>query len=173
MNERKVYEGVVFDVIKKDVVVKDMIVNRDVVLSSGGVGVLVVKDGKILFVKQMRHTIDEVTLEIPAGKLEVGEDPKCTGMRELNEEAGLEAEDLIKISHFAPTPGYSNEKIWVFEAVNVSEAKERHEMDEDEDIELVWMDLEEAYQQVLNDQIVDGKTIIAIQHAMIKKKEGI
>ncbi|MBQ0066400.1 MAG: NUDIX hydrolase [Firmicutes bacterium] len=172
MKVNKVFSGVVFDVIQKDVVVKDMVVNRDVVLSPGGVGVLVVKNGKVLFVKQMRHTIDEITLEIPAGKLEYGEDPKDTGRRELNEEAGLDCEDLIKISHFAPTPGYSSEKIWIYEAINVTEAKERHEMDEDEDIELVWMDLEEAYQQVLEDKIVDGKTIIAIQHAMIKKKEG-
>ncbi|MDO4466733.1 MAG: NUDIX hydrolase [Bacillota bacterium] len=173
MKEKRVFRGAVFDVIQKDVCIKDMVVNRDVVISPGGVGVLVIKDGNILFVQQMRHTINEVTLEIPAGKLEIGEEPSVTGLRELNEEAGLTCERLIPISHFAPTPGYSNEKIWIFEAINVSPALERHEMDEDEEIELVWMPLENAYQQVLEGKIIDGKTIIAIQYAMIKKKEGI
>ena len=62
----------------------------EIIRHPGGVGVLVVREGKMLFVKQFRPAVNAVTLEIPAGKLEYGEDPLSCGMRELNEETGLD-----------------------------------------------------------------------------------
>ena len=103
--ENIIYKGKIFDLIQKDVVINDKIYQRDIIRHPGGVGVLVTKEGKILFVKQFRHAINKETLEIPAGKLEYGEDPKTCGMRELNEEAYLECEELQLITSIVSTPG--------------------------------------------------------------------
>lgn len=168
--ENVIYKGKIFDLIQKKVVINNKIYQRDIIRHPGGVGVLVTKENKILFVKQFRHAINKETLEIPAGKLEYGEDPKACGIRELNEEAYLECEDLQLITSIVSTPGFCDELIWIYEAKNIKATTHHLAQDEDENIDLVWLDIKDAYQMILDQKIDDAKTIIAIQYAYINRK---
>ena len=168
--ENVIYKGKIFDLIQKNVVINNKIYQRDIIRHPGGVGVLVTKENKILFVKQFRPAINKETLEIPAGKLEYGENPKTCGIRELNEEAYLECEDLQLITSIVSTPGFCDERIWIYEAKNIKATTHHLAQDEDENIDLVWLDIKDAYQMILNQKIDDAKTIIAIQYAYINRK---
>lgn len=168
--ENTIYNGKIFDLVQKDVEINNKIYQRDIIRHPGGVGVLVTKNDKVLLVKQFRHAIDKETLEIPAGKLEYGEDPKTCGIRELNEEAYLECDDLRLITSIVSTPGFCDERIWIYEAVNIQTTTHHLSQDEDENIDLVWLDLTEAYQMILDQKIDDAKTIIAVQYAYINRK---
>ena len=132
---------------------------REIVEHPGGAAVLCVQDGNVVFVRQYRYAYGEELLEIPAGKLERGEDPLPAAQRELEEEAGLIA-DLVPLTVLCPTPGYSNEKIYIFAAENVR-AGARHP-DSDEFLDVVKLPLEEAYERVKNGQLRDAKTIAAL-----------
>ncbi len=81
---------------------------REIVEHSGGAGVLCVREGKVLLVKQYRYAYGEELYEIPAGKLNEGEDPALTAARELKEETGLICNSLKHIFTLYPTPGYTN-----------------------------------------------------------------
>lgn len=168
--ENVIYKGKIFDLVQKNVVINNKIYQRDIIRHPGGVGVLVTKENKILFVKQFRHAINKETLEIPAGKLEYGENPKTCGIRELNEEAYLECEDLQLITSIVSTPGFCDELIWIYEAKNIKATTHHLAQDEDENIDLVWLDIKDAYQMILDQKIDDAKTIIAIQYAYINRK---
>lgn len=133
---------------------------REEVVHNGGVGVLAVKDGKVMLVKQYRYSYGEEVIEIPAGKLELGEDPLTAGIRELKEETGLKAKSLKKLGCIYPSPGYTNEKIHIFlcEDFTVGEQK----LDDGEFLSCFWQDLPFAYEQIKNGEIRDAKTVCAL-----------
>lgn len=172
MNEKDkelIFHGRVFDVETLQVEVEGRYVRRDLVIHHGGVAISALRDGKILLVRQSRVGAGCKTLEIPAGTLEPGEKPEICGMRELNEETGWQADRLELISACWPTPGYDTEVIWIYHAENLSPVSKRLDMDEGEDIEQVWLDLAEAYSLIQKGEIRDAKTIIAIQHEMLRQ----
>ena len=169
MEEKMIYKGIIFDLVSKDVKIKDKVYKRDIIRHPGGVGVICIVDGKILLVKQFRPAINSETLEIPAGKLEYGEDPMECGLRELNEETGMECEKLELLLSFVSTPGFCDERIWIYKAINPTKAKIQFAKDEDEEIDIVWLDLETAYEYTKNGKIDDGKTIIAISQIMAER----
>lgn len=166
LSSKLLYDGILFTVRQDEVEIKDKPYKRDIVHhKSGGVGVLAIVDEKIVFVKQYRPAVQAEVIEVPAGKLEPNEDPMITGMRELAEECGLKAQRLHKICTMFATPGYCDEQIHLFYAQGVSSLEQKLEMDEDEEIELLYLSIEEALQGVENGSIKDAKTIIAIQYA--------
>ncbi len=132
---------------------------REIVEHTGGACVLCVEEGKLVLVRQFRYAYGEELLEIPAGKLEPGEDPMLAAKRELEEETGLIA-DLAPLTVLYPTPGYSNEKIYIFEAHNVQKGN-RHP-DADEFLDVVKLPFEDALSLVKTGRIRDAKTIAAI-----------
>lgn len=165
MATRELYQGKIFSVIQEQMDIKGKLVWRDVVKHPGGAAISVVRDHKILLVRQPRAGAGNISLlEIPAGMIDPGEAPETTAMRELNEETGCQAESLSLITAFWPTPGYDSEVIYVYKAHNVSKAASRLAMDADEQISLEWMDLDEACDKIQSGIIRDGKTIIAIYH---------
>lgn len=170
MEEKTIYKGSIFSLNQKTIQIKGKDYLRDIIRHPGGVGILVVIDHKILLVQQMRPAIDQVTLEIPAGKLEYGEDPLQAGLRELNEEAGYTCKELSLIQSFFSTPGFCDERIWIYEAIDPIPVKNRLSMDEDEEIECKWIPIHEAYEMTRNGTILDAKTIMAIDHAILKEK---
>ena len=91
----------------------------------------------------------------------------CSCLRELEEETGYSAKKISLISKFLPTPGYSDEWLYVYEAHDVYKVENPLECDEDEVIELIKMDIDTAYHKVVNGEIFDSKTMIAILHAYI------
>ena len=113
---------------------------------------------------------EKTLFEIPAGKIENKEEPYDTAMRELNEECGYACHSLSLITAMYSTPGFCNEKIYIYEAKQLFVPQERKAMDEDECISVHWIPLQQAYHWIQQGKIVDAKTIIAIQYAMLKKQ---
>ena len=118
-------------------------------------------DGRIILVRQYRYPIQQITLEIPAGKLDVvGEDPLDCAKRELKEETGYTALKYEKLTTIATTVGFSNECIHIYSARELTPGKQCP--DEDEFINLVKVPLEEACAMVADGRIMDAKSITAI-----------
>ena len=169
MEEELIYKGIIFDLVQKDVEIKNKTYKRDIIRHPGGVGVICIVDGKILLVRQERPAIGKETLEIPAGKLEYGENPMECGLRELNEETGMACDKLELLLSFVSTPGFCDERIWIYKAINPRKADIKLSLDEDEEIDTLWLDLETAFEYTRNGKIDDGKTVIAISQMMAER----
>ena len=156
-SSKTLYEGTIFTVTKDEVEIKGCVYERDIIHHHGGVGVLAIKEDKILFVKQYRYAIGKHTLEVPAGKLEKGEDPYTCGLRELEEESGLTSPLLHQLCTLYSTPGFCNEKIYLYWTDQLTQVENPAPMDEDEDIEVLWIPIKEALDMVETGEIEDGK----------------
>jgi len=117
-------------------------------------------DGTVTLVRQYRHPAVRYLLEAPAGTLAEGERPEDGAARELQEELGLSAGRMEKLSEFFVSPGFCEEKMWVFLATELTEGKQN--TDEDEILELVRLRIEEALEMISSGEIQDAKTIIAL-----------
>lgn len=141
---------------------------REIVEHTGGVGILYIEDGKVLLVRQYRYAFSEVIYEIPAGKLEKGEAPAACACRELAEEAGVEAGTLRHICTYYPTCGYSDEKIYIYQAENCRRGTAH--LDEGEFLNALYMSVEEVWAKIKSGEIKDSKTIIALQAYLLDQK---
>lgn len=165
-----IYKGKILNLRKDDVVLPDgKDAKREVVEHSGGAGILCVKDGKILLVKQFRYPYKEIIYEIPAGKLNKGESPEQTAKRELLEEGGIVSEKMTEIFKIYPSPGYTDEVIYIYFAEGLTQKESR--LDEDEFLDSEWVDASTAERMVLSGEIKDAKTVIAVM--WLKTKENI
>ena len=134
---------------------------REIVEHPGAVAVVpVLPDGKIVLVSQFRKPVEETLLEIPAGKLESGEDAEKCAERELEEETGFRAGKLEKLASFFPSPGFSDERIHLFEAGELQKGIKNTE--HDEFIEVVCLTVPEILKLIREGKIKDAKTIIGI-----------
>ncbi|MCK5689128.1 NUDIX hydrolase [Myxococcota bacterium] len=120
-------------------------------------------DGNVLMVRQYRHAAEDYLLEVPAGKLEADEDPALCATREMEEEIGYRATEVIALGHILPTPGYSNEKIWLFLARGLEATQQN--LDEHEVLSVQTIPLKEAKEMALDGNITDAKTIAALLRA--------
>ncbi|MDH5526924.1 MAG: NUDIX hydrolase [Nitrospirota bacterium] len=118
------------------------------------------EDGSVTLVVQYRHAAGGYLYEIPAGLLEEGETPEACARRELTEEAGLHAGDLVPLTAYHTTPGFSDEVIHLFVAGGLTDGTQA--LEEDEVIEVTRMPLEDALERIRAGAITDGKTIIAL-----------
>ncbi len=142
---------------------------RNKITHNGGSAVLpITKDGNVILVEQYRYGISRVTLEIPAGKLECGEEPAACAQRELQEEVGCCTNELISLGTLAVTPAYDSEIIYIYMAE--CEESGQQNLDEDEFLKLHKFPLQKAVQMVLDGTITDAKTQIAILKAFMVKK---
>ncbi len=143
---------------------------REVVEHPGGVCIAALTDNnELMFVRQFRYPYMEVILELPAGKLERGEDPLETGKRELLEEIGCTAAEYINLGKFYPTCGYVDEIIYLYLAKGLSFGEQQ--LDEDEFLNIEKIPLEKAVEMVLNNEIPDGKTQAAILKTYLRMKK--
>ncbi len=146
--------------------------SREVVEHNGGVCVAALTDSdELVFVRQFRYPYMEVVLELPAGKLEKGEDPFEAGKRELEEETGRVAEKYYDMGKFYPTPGYCGEIIYLYAAEKLTET--HMHLDEDEYLEVEKIPLEKAVDMVIDGEIRDGKTIALVMKIAEMRKRGI
>lgn len=137
---------------------------REIVEHDGGVTVIPVdSDGNVYCVRQFRYAFGKSIIETPAGKLEKGEDPFECAMRELSEETGFKAGKYIYLGEFYPSPGYCHEKLYAYLALDLSKG-EAH-LDEGEYLDVVKFSLDELVEMVMNNELSDAKTIIAILKA--------
>ena len=139
---------------------------RECVRHSGGACVLLVNEGKVLLVKQFRYLYDKPIYEIPAGKLNVGEDPQLAATRELEEETGYRAK-LVHLLDIYPTPGYTDEIIHIYYADSFEITKQK--LDEGEFLNYCFIDIETVLKMIENGEINDAKTIIAVYKYLLKK----
>lgn len=160
-----IYKGKILSLRKDEVTLPDgKSAIREVVEHSGGSTVLCEKDGKILLVKQFRYPYKEITLELPAGKLNEGETPEQTAIRELEEEGGIIAGRVKKLFDVYPTPAYTNEIIRIYQAEDIKEGAVN--LDEDEFLSAVWVDKKELKRMIDSGEIKDAKTLIALLYAL-------
>ena len=146
---------------------------REVIHHPGGSCVVpLTADRQVIMVRQFRYPHLEETLEIPAGKLEYGEDPSACAERELSEEAGAEADALEPLGCLYPTPAYDKEVIYMYLARSIRQGKGQH-LDEDEFLDIVKLPLTEAVAMVMRGEIRDAKTQIALlKTAMLLSQEN-
>lgn len=167
MEEKKVagewiYQGIILDLKIDTVILPDgNRTTREVVVHQGAVAIVAVTEAEeILLVKQFRYPVGQVLLEIPAGKLEKGEDPLECAKRELSEETGCAAEEWQPISTFYTTPGFSDEIMHLYLAKKLY--KNEQTADTDEFIEVQQVSLDSAVQKVFSGEIKDAKSIAGI-----------
>ncbi|EFL44638.1 hydrolase, NUDIX family [Fannyhessea vaginae PB189-T1-4] len=158
--EQTLFEGLIFNVNRVDVRLPNGSVSqRDIVRHSGAVGIVALTDsGKICLVRQWRATLDRATLEIPAGKLEPGEDPLACAKRELKEETGMTAGNIAFLTTLAPSIGCSDELIHLYMATDLS-CGDAHP-DADEFVKAELIDLDTCINLVLDGRIEDAKTVV-------------
>lgn len=133
---------------------------RDVVAHGGAVVVLAEHEGELLFVRQTRHAVGEVLLELVAGTLEPGEEPEATAWRELQEEAGFKAGRLERLGEFFSAPGFCTELLHCYLATDLTPS--RLPGDEDEDITVERHSLAEALEMARTGRIRDAKTLAGL-----------
>lgn len=165
INTKDIYDGRVFKVMVHDIELPDKKTSiREIVEHHGGVGVIAVTpDHDVFMVTQYRIAADEIMLEIPAGKLEKDEDPYEAGIRELEEETGYKAKELQFLGEYYATPGYCTEKLSIYLATDI-EFKGQH-LDDGEFLNVHKYKLDDLYNMVMNNEIRDCKTAIAILKA--------
>ena len=138
----------------------------EIVRHPGGAGALALDtEGRVCLIRQYRYAADGWLWEIPAGRLETGEDARLCAQRELAEEAGVRAAHWQPLAKLLPSPGICDERIYLFLARELSPVPTAHEPGEY--IEIHWLPLNDALAKVCAGEIVDAKTVIALQHARL------
>ena len=162
VSEKEIYRGNIIDVDLLTVTLPDgREATRDIVRHPGAAAVIPLNEkGEIYMVRQFRKPLDAVSLEIPAGKLDAGEDPVICAGRELKEETGLTAEKLTFLVSLHSTPGFSDEVIHLFAATGLKEGDSC--ADEDEFITTEKYSVAELIDMVLKGKITDAKSMIGI-----------
>ncbi len=162
ISTKPIYDGRVIKVRVEDVELPDgRMAKRELIAHGGGVGVIAVNDKReVYMVNQYRIAARSMMLEIPAGKLEFGEDPLETGKRELIEETGYKANKFVHLGEYYATPGYCEEKLNIYLATELEYVGQN--LDEGEFLNVETYTLDELYDMVMDNKIYDAKTAIAI-----------
>ena len=161
LTTKTVYKGKIFDITSDEVQLSDgLIRHREIIRHPGGVVICAIKDDKILMVKQYRYATKSTQTELPAGRLEYGEDPLEAAKRELREETGYIAKNWESLGYIFTTFGICDEKLFLFKAENLT--YDKPEPDEGEIIEHYEIGLTEVYKLIKNGTINDAKTICAL-----------
>jgi ADP-ribose pyrophosphatase len=161
VSSEKVYGGKVFDVYLDKIKENAVEYGRDIVQHHGSAVIVpVFADKTVALVKQYRHAARKYLLEIPAGSLEKDENPEIGARRELEEEIGVVAGKMEKLSEFYVSPGFLTEKMFVFLATDLTETAQK--LEADELIEIEKFTFEEAFEMIREGEIEDAKTIVGL-----------
>ena len=162
LSSKTVYKGRIFDITSDEIVLSDGLKrNREIIHHPGGVVILALKDdGNILLVKQYRYAVKSVQTELPAGRLEKGEDPLLAAQRELREETGYIAKNWESLGYIFTTFGICDEKLYLFKATGL--AFDKPDPDEGEILDYFELPLSDVHNLVKNGTINDAKTICAL-----------
>ncbi len=164
LSSQKVFDGRVFNVTVDTVSEGELTYQREVVHHNGSAVIVpVFDDGTVALVKQYRHPAVRYLLEVPAGTLAKGERPEIGAARELKEELGVVAASLEKLSEFFVSPGFCEEKMWVYLATELSEGEQA--LEDDEILDVVRLPIADALEMITSGEIQDAKTIIGLMLA--------
>lgn len=167
LSGEEIFNGHVFSVHLDKVKISDGSIRpREVVEHRGGVGVVAIdNDGGVYMVRQFRYAVGKAILEIPAGKLEKGEEPLSSAKRELAEETGCTAENWTSLGVMYPTPGYCSEALHIYMATGLTPG--RQNLDDGEILTVEKIPLEKIMDMIMAGDIMDGKTVFGIAKAYI------
>lgn len=139
---------------------------REIVEHPGAVAIVpILSDGRVIMVRQYRHPAGKILLEIPAGKLDKGEDPEHCALRELEEETGYYCQELRHLTSTWTTPGFSNEMIHIYSATNLEATSQK--LDEDEFLSIEIYTPEDVRCLIRDGTICDSKTLVGLYLAGI------
>lgn len=164
VDEQNIFKGKIIDVFLQTVELPNRkLAKREIVRHPGAVAILpLTKDNRLIVVEQFRKALERSIIEIPAGKLDPGEDPYQCAVRELKEETGCSSNSMEHVVSFYTSPGFANEIIHLYRAFDCDFGENK--LDEDEFVELLTITLEEAKQLIREQRIIDAKTILAIYY---------
>lgn len=146
---------------------------REIIKHPGAVAVIpVTAENKIVLVEQYRKALERTIIEIPAGKLEKGEEPRLCAERELEEETGYECTNMEWLISFYTSPGFADEIVHLYKATGLAKKENPAATDEDEFVNLVEVTLEEAIQLIRDQKIYDAKTAYAVQYLQLQEAFG-
>lgn len=162
ISSKQVFDGVLLKVFSDKVQLENgNITDREMIVHNGAVCVVAIDDeNNTYLVKQYRYPFSRVIREIPAGKIDKGENPLIAAHRELEEEIGMKAKEMIYIGEFYPTVAYSTEIIYMYIAKGLE--KTIQNLDEDEFINVEILPFKKLVQEIMDGKIGDGKTIAAV-----------
>jgi ADP-ribose pyrophosphatase len=166
LKSKVLYQGKVFR-LQRDTVIEPggVRADRDIIVHPGSVVVLpIFEDGRVLLIRQYRHSVGEFLWELVAGRKEPNETPTVGARRELLEETGYTARRLRKLMHIIPTPGFVNEWMWIFAAEGLVEGTAQPE--EDEKITPKIFTLKQIDRMIANGQLRDAKSICGLLYYM-------
>ena len=176
LSRKEIYKGPIFQLVQDQVELPSGkgTAQRDLIFHNGAICVLAVTpDNKVVLVKQYRKAIEKVSYEIPAGKLEIGEnaDPEAAALRELEEEAAYTGK-LSLLYDFYSAIGFCNERLKLYLASDLTKVENTRPQYEDETLELLEVSLDQAKELIQSGDICDAKTIMAIQYWELQKNSG-
>ncbi|TFE29925.1 NUDIX domain-containing protein [Cohnella luojiensis] len=143
---------------------------REIVRHPGAVAVIAIVDNKMLVVEQFRKALEKAQVEIPAGKLDAGEEPEAAALRELEEETGYRARSIVHLQSFSTSPGFAEEIIHLYFTDDLEQG-EVH-LDEEEFLTCEAITLDQALQYIQDGRICDAKTLLAVSAWRIRTLTG-
>ena len=173
VHHRKViHRGRVFDFTIETITLENgETVDLEVIRHPGAAAVVAMPDpSSLLLLRQYRHAVGGYILEVPAGTVDAGETPDRCARRELIEETGYAGHTWEAIGEITPVPGYSDERIHLYLATDLTPARQR--LDRDELIQVQTVSMEEAEEMIRNGEIQDAKTIAALTMTRGRLKAG-
>lgn len=170
LHSEKLFSGRIIDLYLEDVELPNGNTSkREIIKHPGAVAVIAVtEENKIIMVRQYRKAMERIMVEIPAGKLEKGEEPIVTAKRELQEETGYTCDELEPLISFYTSPGFADELVHLFIAKGLRKDTEEHHLDEDEFVDLLEVSLDEALDLIEKKEIYDAKTAYAVQYLQMQ-----
>ncbi len=161
ISKKSIYRGKIFDVTLDKIREGEIEYEREIVSHHGSAVIVpVFADKTVALVKQYRHAAEKYLWEIPAGSLAEGESPETGARRELEEEIGVTAENVEKLTQFYVSPGFLSEKMFVFLATDLTETAQN--LEADELLEIGKFTFEQAFEMIRTNEIEDAKTIVGL-----------
>jgi len=161
ITSQRIYEGAVINLRVDELESKEGRVTRAVVEHNGGVVIICQPEPrKLVLVKQYRYTLDQELVELPAGRIDLGESALLAAQRELVEETGYQASKWKQVATLSSAPGFCDELLYVFTASKVSQVGKK--LDHDEETDVLVLSLKEAWQLLTSSKIVDAKSLAAL-----------
>lgn len=171
LKSERIYEGHIINLRCDEVTVQNGTSMREIVEHNGGAVLAAVTDeGKLVMVRQYRKAAKRVMLEVPAGKIDPGESAETTAKRELKEETGYTAGKIKFLMQFYPSVGYSEEILYLYLCTDLTPGETN--FDENEAIDIEEYEINRLHKMVMDGDVQDAKTIIAIMTVKNLLEEG-
>lgn len=166
ITSEEIYKGKIIRVTRDKVALENgHTTYREVVHHNGGAAIIAINEREeVALVRQYRYALGRELIELPAGKVEAGEDPAVTAVRELEEEVGCRADKWIPFGDILPTVGYCTEVIYLFIATELTATKQK--LDADEFLSVFWIPLDEAVAMIYTGEIRDAKAVSGLLRAV-------